>query len=480
MKPEKNSIDDFNLFHLSVEYVAQHPTTEAYMALDDLEMVMDNCQFNEGGADYNDKLVLRYMPSDDSEEDYSQQEVEAQYPKLLALLRQIAPDIDIEEINGQLVIDRASLEQHLYAHADEYTKSEMARYDRKVKIARLMEQHRGESKAAYEVAMALAGDAIDAGTYFSIDALRSIHALGYETHQEFPLSGTHAYHILASQPDLVEHLIEQLDRMGVRRISFIGAGSSSIAFKTTEDENGQQQVLVISPEQVRHSGHPLVLPAKEEHLVKPDRQDRTGVRLRITPHVELLPHTDSRLLHKILPAMKRLLKKSGISGDLHPFTKEEDLDLKPSNIGMYSFVGEDGRKRKLPMILDWGMAHPKLGRWDKLSFVPNFLKRTPENLLKKWQSMKAFAPYWEAHRHIEQQGLENTISREAVEERKADVAENEPGEKSATMELADRGFYPDEIRELMSSTYAQGGAADFRKRLLAQADKVDHSGYIAK
>ncbi|MDX1974447.1 MAG: hypothetical protein SFT92_02100 [Rickettsiales bacterium] len=307
---------------------------------------------------------------------------------------------------------------------------------------------------AQRVAVSLGAESKD-GSYFDIELLRKLKTYRHSGHLRdaffFPVVGKS----LEQHPELIDQLVDELDRLGIRRVSYKGFGYSCFAFAGSPDDEGKQQIVVLSPPAVKWSGHPLVVSAKEVKTLAAQDGSGDAIKFRVTPALRF----DKRIGNEFA-IIEPLLAQS--------FVRLNDVDER--NTGYYDYTDKDGVAHTLPMLLDWDCAHPDPQYFD------NFFEQ--EAIRQHWQTMPELQPWRDAQAHMQEHGLENTISREDVEDRKADVAEHEPGQKSATMELADRGFYPDEIRELMSSTYAQGGAADFRKRLLAEADKVDPSGYV--
>ena len=278
-------------------------------------------------------------------------------------------------------------------------------------------------------------------------------------------------------PDLLPAAIKAIQDFGFRRLSFVNRGSSTYAFKGVRDEEDRGQFILISPSEDEYIPHPLILSATKSQLI-----DDGSLRVRVMPEVEILTEDDPRiddLIEKIEAC--GLMINIGDSG----------LEIRPYNIGIYTYIDESGKTESVAMILDWGAV----------SWPPRITPEEKEAMIRQWESDPAFEPWRKAKRHMDKpvqnvyDGKQLAILSEATSELLPSALESglyprEIGvlsniaigvakmERAELLTLSETAFDQENILGELSKTAAQAalkGNADYHKLLRVLVDKYNKS-----
>lgn len=308
--------------------------------------------------------------------------------------------------------------------------------------------------------MALTGNEQAPGDYFDVSLLEKLS--DPETNQKLcntrklqSDSGSlddvdHTLLTLAlTQPNLIKQTAKALKAIGIRRIAYLGSGLRSLAFRTTPDAQGREQVLLLSPPDDQYIPNPLILPAIGTKTVSDGKHK---LMIRMMPEVEVNPDVNDAM-H--VGPMRKMVRNTGLEENVSFLGGSE---LHSGNIGIYRYKDKDGKEHSVPMILDWGAVNLPQGA-------------NIELLKKQWQKMRELKPWHDACEHIRAQKLENIYS-----DKKLDAVETtmRDGKKSRIVwEMRKNGRYADEIGAAAQNVWDKEG--DFTTNLINELNRTDPS-----
>ncbi len=251
----------------------------------------------------------------------------------------------------------------------------------------------------------------------------------------------------------IEASIDYLLKNGITRLSYVGKGARTLAFRSIPDEQGRQQLVLFSPIDDKQPDTPFHLPA---HAT----QNCGEVLVRIMPMLTQLPKAPAQAAKE----MHRMLGSKGLSQN----------DIREANVFYYEYEDKSGAHR-VPMIIDWDAG-------------PTYLTRTQADALKTDRSIE---PWRAAQEHLKGHGIQNTITQEGLENytssrRRAYDAASDNTQPSAVPpsyveQLAKDGFSPFEISAILETASHEDGRSfaerinDARKNIdLTQQPKHQH------
>lgn len=230
--------------------------------------------------------------------------------------------------------------------------------------------------------------------------------------------------------DIVKHLLKR----GITRLSFLGNGVDTLAFRAMPDSTGRQQLVLFTPGKWREPNSPFHLPARETKVYG-------GIRLRIMPELPSLDPDDD---FKASLEMIKTLRRTGL----------KIQDVNEDNVRYYDYTDETGEHR-VPMIIDW------------LSGVPLLTNER----LKTLKDEPELAPWFTAQAHLATQSLDNTITEEQLQ--RYTQMRGAEGGPSHVARLAGEGYTAFEIADILANAADNGQDAGFTERVEAAKQQVD-------
>jgi hypothetical protein len=267
-------------------------------------------------------------------------------------------------------------------------------------------------------AMALKGTTSLLGPYFPTSALKNLSdssSLLYEV--KFTLTKHKLGHTFHENPSLLDSTLAAIEEFGFRRLSFCGRGSSSFAFKGVRDKEDNPQLVLITPGNQERVPHPCILPAIEQKII-----GNKEILVRIMPGLD----TDTEITEHHMDQLKSLMNASGLYTSL---TAGNLSEIRPGNVGLYTFINEAGETKTVPMILDWGAIS-----WN-----------APDKPMPTIEQQQAMRERWEKTPELQDWlEAERSIAKQAQNVYRGEQLDALPQEGTVAKSLH-KGLYPPEV-----------------------------------
>ena len=327
---------------------------------------------------------------------------------------------------------------------------------RKLLLARKIEETIPEEERARRWAAGILEHPKINGTYFPTANLKHItdHSHVFLRVNAHVLLNT-LFGRFGEDTDLLSDAIKTIEDFGFRRLSFVARGTSTYAFESVKNEEQRGQFILISPSKDEYIPHPLMLPA-----IKSQPIGDGSLMVRVMPEVEVLTKAD--------PRIAELVQKIEASG-LCINVGDSGLEIRPHNVGIYTYTDENGKTESVAMILDWGAV----------SWPPETTPDEKKAMIQQWENNPAFEPWRKAQQHMAKEA-QNVYRAEQLETLRKTTGAYEAERKfypGVLVSALEEGLYPKELGALsrIARKAAQKGKGDYHEILGELVNRYDKS-----